>query len=354
MFIVKTSVRAFLVALLPLAALHVLLFANALGGQATSNQAQLPPPDRAFFMLALRLALDLGGLVAGHFLARSFKLGTRAAYALIGGCAAALGYTLAYRYGLMLHQPYEGAVVTAAILPTLTGMAAGFLYGQFAGRELLGARVAQVLANPATPQAVADLPQPAVEPAPVPPPPPATFEGPVQVRTSAAAIFLASVVPTLLITLICFTFMYPFLSGMQSEPGAALPLNWTRQVMAFSLPVQMLLITGMTTLMPCAILVAISHVIARGLKRTSGLHYAGVGALVGLGLGLALLPLTSGLFLLLAPPLAALGAIMMAVYRRFAGLEPRPLPEPVLATDRDALVPEHHPARRTHVVVLNG
>jgi hypothetical protein len=45
---------------------------------------------------------------------------------------------------------------------------------------------------------------------------------------------------------------------------------------------------------------------------------------------------------------------MMAVYRRFAGLEPRPLPEPVLATDRDALVPEHHPSRRTHVVVLNG
>ena len=53
-------------------------------------------------------------------------------------------------------------------------------------------------------------------------------------------------------------------------------------------------------------------------------------------------------------PLAVFGAIMMAVYRRFAGLEPRPLPEPVLATEIEALVPEDHPARRSHAVVLNG
>ena len=48
------------------------------------------------------------------------------------------------------------------------------------------------------------------------------------------------------------------------------------------------------------------------------------------------------------------GWISMAVYRRFAGMEPRPLPEPVIATDLDALVPEDHPSRRFHAVVLNG
>jgi hypothetical protein len=54
-------------------------------------------------------------------------------------------------------------------------------------------------------------------------------------------------------------------------------------------------------------------------------------------------------------PLAAIiGAIMGATYRRFAGIEPLPLPEDVLATDPRALVPEDHPARRTHAVVMNG
>jgi hypothetical protein len=196
MFVVKTSVRAFFVALLPLLVLHVLLFANSLGEQATSNRAQLPPPDRAFVMLALRLALDLGGLVAGHFLARSFKLASRAIYALIGGCAAALGYALAYRNGLMLHQPYEGTVITAGILPTLTGIAAGFLYSQFAGREPVVSRVAQIITGSAAQVATTTMPKPQVEPQiearvmPPAAPPPSSFDGPVQVRTSPPAFSL--------------------------------------------------------------------------------------------------------------------------------------------------------------------
>ena len=54
-------------------------------------------------------------------------------------------------------------------------------------------------------------------------------------------------------------------------------------------------------------------------------------------------------------PLAALvGALMGAAYRRFAGIEPLPLPEDVLATDPRALVAEDHPARHSHAVVING
>jgi hypothetical protein len=136
--------------------------------------------------------------------------------------------------------------------------------------------------------------------------------------------------------------------------------DWSRQIMALALPAQMFLITAMTTMIPGAIFIAIAHAIARGLRRTTGLAYAGVGALVGLAFGIVLIPFggmpsfpfTGVSFLIL--PLAAIGAIMMAVYRRFAGMEPRPLPEPVIATDLDALVPEDHPSRRAHAVVLNG
>ena len=45
---------------------------------------------------------------------------------------------------------------------------------------------------------------------------------------------------------------------------------------------------------------------------------------------------------------------MGAVYRRFAGLEPLPLPEEVLARDPRTLVPADHASRRTHAVIMNG
>jgi hypothetical protein len=56
----------------------------------------------------------------------------------------------------------------------------------------------------------------------------------------------------------------------------------------------------------------------------------------------------------LFPVAAIVGALMGAVYRRFAGIEPLPLPEAVLAEDPRTLVPADHPSRRTHTVIMNG
>jgi hypothetical protein len=81
------------------------------------------------------------------------------------------------------------------------------------------------------------------------------------------------------------------------------------------------------------------------------MDYAVIGAIVGL--------VTSVALSMLAPaPLLALvvvaAALMGAANRRFAGLEPLPLPEVVLATDPAALVGEHDPARQTRAVIMNG
>jgi hypothetical protein len=46
------------------------------------------------------------------------------------------------------------------------------------------------------------------------------------------------------------------------------------------------------------------------------------------------------------------GAIMGAVYRRFAGIEPVPLLEPVIVTDENTLVPADHPSRQGHSVMF--
>ena len=345
MFIVKTSVRAFLFALLPLLFIHGVLFAMALlGSQTTPPMVAMPSPDRALGMLAVRVALDAAGLILGHFICRGFGVGSRGAYALIGGVAAAGGYALSLQQGLMLLPPFDGAIVTAGILPTLAGMVAGFIYGQFAGRESL--------VRDGGPPAAA---MPATRPVP-----PVSFDGPVQVRTSTAAMFLASFIPAFLIAVLFFMLTYGLVSGIQDGPEEPLRFIWSRQIMALAVPAQMFLTTAMVTMIPGAIFVAIAHAVARALGRTRGLDYAGVGALVGLAFGVALIPFggwpsfpfTGVGFLIL--PLAASGAIMMAVYRRFAGLEPRSLPEAVLATEIETLVPADHPSRHAHAVVLNG
>jgi hypothetical protein len=48
------------------------------------------------------------------------------------------------------------------------------------------------------------------------------------------------------------------------------------------------------------------------------------------------------------------GASMGALYRRFAGIEPVPLPEVVIATDPQALVGVDHPSRHQHGVILSN
>jgi hypothetical protein len=76
-----------------------------------------------------------------------------------------------------------------------------------------------------------------------------------------------------------------------------------------------------------------------------------IGAVVGLIASVALLIWVPAPLLSLVVVAAA---IMGAAYRRFAGLEPLPLPEAVLATDPAALVGEHDPARQTRAVIMNG
>ena len=65
-----------------------------------------------------------------------------------------------------------------------------------------------------------------------------------------------------------------------------------------------------------------------------------------------LVPLVSGSPLMMVA--VAYGAIMGALYRRFAGLEPAPLPEAVIATDPNALVGADDPARHRHRVILSN
>ena len=73
MYAVKNSSRALLVALIPLAAVHVLLHALVLlgiQGTAAPGQAALPAPDVVLISFVTRLAIDAALLFAGHLALR--------------------------------------------------------------------------------------------------------------------------------------------------------------------------------------------------------------------------------------------------------------------------------------------
>ena len=112
-----------------------------------------------------------------------------------------------------------------------------------------------------------------------------------------------------------------------------------------ALPAYLFMATLLATAIPSAIIVSVTHAAARGFRRTRGTDYAVIGAVVGMIASVALA-------MLVPTPLLALvvvaAAIMGAAYRRFAGLEPLPLPEAA------TLVGEHDPARRTRTVIMNG
>jgi hypothetical protein len=316
MYAVRNSPRALLVALVPLAAVHAVLLAMALlATQTTPAQMDLPAPDKILTLYVARLALDGALLFAGHLALRQGMIYSRLAYALMGGAIAATSYLLAMRNGLLLVPPSAGSEITLGLLPTV---------GQFAGLV-----------------PVAKGPRPSSES----PSAPRTFDGPVRVRTSVAAVAIAAMVPAALTAVLSSTLVSLFLPG---NLGVG-------PVFVVAIPAQMFLMILIATIVPSAIFVLATHHVARALRRGRGFEYAAIGSLTaGLCVGLIapLLPIAP-IFLLLASAIVY-GAIMGALYRRFAGLEPVPLPEAVIASDEHALVGADHPSRRQHSVILTN
>jgi hypothetical protein len=327
MYAVKNSSRALLLALVPLTAVHAVLLAMALlVTQTTPPLASMPAPDNILIYYLGRVAMDGALLFAGHLVLRQRAISSRIAYGVMGGVMAASSYAIALRNGFLLFPPGGGSEVTLGLLPTIAGSLAGFLYGQFAGIE------------PA-----ANWPKFSYEALVTS----QTFGGPVRVRTSIAAIIIAATVPAGLTALLIFGVVALFLPVFSGDgPGP---------VFAAAIPAQMFLIVLVATILPSTIFALCAHHIARALRRNRGHEYAAIGSLMaGLCAGLIapLTPVTS-IFLLLAPAVVY-GAIMGALYRRFAGIEPVPLPEAVIATDEAALVGADHPSRQQHSVILTN
>lgn len=328
MYVVKNSARALMVALLPLAAIHAVLTAMALLGAQATAPADLPPPDRVLVFYVAQLAVDAALLFSGHRMLRRLRVFSRFAYAAMGGVMSAAGYAIAIRNNLQLTSPGDGVLLTVGLLPTIAGMISGFLYGQFAGLE-----VAERFPKHTYEGLVTSL----------------AFDGPTRVRTSVAGIVIAALMPAALTTVLSVSFA-------SILPGFAHYMSGgTNPVIAAAMVAQLFLTFLVASIVPATIFVLCLHHLARALGRQRAWEYAGIGAAMAVICAILLapvVPLLSGFTLLVL--MIGCGAIMGALYRSFAGLEPVPLPEAVIATDPNALVGAEDPARRQHRVILGN
>lgn len=328
MYVVNNCSRALLVALIPLAMIHAVLTAMALLGTQAAQPGEIPSPDSVLFFYLARVAIDGALLYAGHRVLRRLFISSRLAYALMGGVMAAAGYAIAVRNNVQLDAPGNGMLLTVGLLPTIAGSIAGFLYHQYSGLAV-----------------AAEFPPLSYEGL-------ATslrFDGPVRVRTSVAGIAIASVMPAVLATVLSIT-LASLLPGFASYMSSG-----ANPVIALALPAQLFLTFLVATVVPSAILVLCLHHTARVLDRHRAWEYGSIGAAMALlcaWLVSPMAPIVPDFALMTSAVLC--GAIMGTLYRRFAGLEPVPLPESVIAADPRSLVGADDPARRQHQVILSN
>jgi hypothetical protein len=203
--------------------------------------------------------------------------------------------------------------------PPKLGMIASTIYAQLAGRETPLARSA----GASTTAPAADAP--------------AQFDGPVQVHTSTLAIPTASFIPAAVFALAAIPFFAAIFSTCQVDPEDGhtdLSFHDHRSDHAIACR-------------HCR-----RHHPRTGAQpaRTHGVDYAVIGAVVSFVAAVMMYSFLPTMMLM--PVVVLAGALMGAVYRRFAGLEPLSLPEAV--TDLSHLIGEHHPARRSHAAIING
>ncbi|MBK5957583.1 hypothetical protein CCR97_05070 [Rhodoplanes elegans] len=340
MVVVRTVPRAFAVALLPLAFLHAaVLVMTVVGampegpipsfgaGAAARPLTRVVAPDALLISFAVRLGLDGLFFLVLHLRARALAIGSRGAYAAIGGAAALLAYAVTREIDVGAVDLPAGIVLTAGVLPGLVGLITGLVYWQTAGLESIADPTAEVAAAPMR-----------------------RYDGPIQVRTSFGAMGVAAIVPGLAMFVLALPLMMLGVPIMGSAGEADLQQGL---LFALAVPVQMMLVALLVTAIPGALFGLAVHGLARSMKRTRTLDYVGCGAAGGIAVAVALAPFNPFTMLgLLAVPMALVGAAVGGTYRLLAGIEPLPLPEPVRVSDLDTLVPQDHPARSSHQVIV--
>ncbi len=317
------------------------LFAGAfMFGHLKLGLLDLPDPlrtyDRLLIWLAAGATMYVGLFAMGHFALRGRNVGERWVYAVWGGISLVSMY-LCFKGPARLEVVFgSGQGVIGLIIPFAIGAAFGFLYAWRAGWDVdeaedldgLRARMAGVTSEEEANMDAFD--QGGLD----------YFAGPIRVRSSIPLMLLAAVLGGILFGLARGAFVIAWEVSLLPDPGARQALahagtmaNYAGMEMVF-----MSIIGAIPTL----VCMLAGHYILRGLKRSETWAYLGAGFVTPLVLGLLWPPLYLTVALMLPIPCA----LAMVIYRSFAGLEPVPVKEDVIARRGRDLVGADHPRRR--------
>ena len=298
----------------------------------TTHAVQRMTLDRMFLYFLLFAAVNFAVVTAGDQLARRMGWWKRTAYLLIGAGGASAAHGVALAPGGYIEAWRNGVILLILAIPLLLGAATGFLMHRSLGYLTKGddpqALAAEVDDEAQSASAVHDIGAASY------------YDGPLQVRTSAMAAWVAAFIASSLYSL---TVMFSLTDGVL--PAEAMPPLYHEN------PALMALVgIGFYSLF-FYLFVRKAHgfLQARGKDRMRA--YALAGVVVPMGFALTLLALMGPFAIMVVLPWVLPSVLAMAVYHRLAGFEPLALPVDIEVSDPRTMLAADHVRRRVRRVV---
>ena len=299
----------------------------------TTQRVQRFTLDRMFLYLLLVASVNFALVFAGDWLARKKGWCTRSTYLVIGAAGATAAHVVALAPGAYVDTWRNGVVLLLVLIPALLGAATAFLMHLSLGYCDLGDDP-QVLAKvvggneSSSAGAVHDIGTAAY------------YDGPLQVRTSGMAAFVAALVGSSLYSL---TVMFSLSDGLL--PAEAMPPLYRENPALMAL----VAIGFYTFFFFVFIRKAHSYLQARGKDQMRS--YALAGVFVPMGFAMMLLALMGPFGIIVVLPWVLPAVVAMASYHRHAGFEPLALPGDIEVSDQRTMLPADHVRRRVRRVI---
>jgi hypothetical protein len=301
----------------------------------TTHEVQRLTLDRMFLYFLLFAAVNFAVVFVGDQLARNHGWWSRQAYLLIGAAGATAAHAVALAPGGYFEAARSGVILLILAIPALLGAATGFLMHRSLGYSTGGddphalAEMAEdTRAEPVAADAVHDVGTSQY------------YEGPLQVRTSGMAAFVAALVASSLYSL---TVMFSLSDGLL--PPEAMPPLYREN------PALMALVgIGFYSLF-FYLFIRKAHGFLQARGKDQMRSYALAGVVVPMGFALMLLALMGPFGIMIVLPWIVPSIVAMISYHRLAGFEPLALPSDIEVADPRAMISADHIRRRVRRVI---
>lgn len=303
-------------------------------GMWTSHMLLVTSADQiALYVLGFG-GVNAAVMFAGDRLARKRGLWRRRYYLGLGAIAATVTHVVALAPEGYVAAARDGVLVFLLALPPLLGAATAFLLYRNLGFATDGDDPALLAPQAgAAPVSQAGAGVVTVGDA-------RYFDGPLQIRTSNMAAFIAALLGSALYSLIS---VFSLFDGAL-PPGAMPPVFRHNPALGA--------LMGMASCtLPFLFFVHQSHKFLQARGKTAIGSYALAGVVVPLGFAAALLALMGPFGVILVLPWILPSVLAMVTYHQLAGLEPLALPDDIEVSDPRTLIPADHVRRRVRRVI---